>query len=101
MNADLLLQVVEQMEKDLALSGNPHTFLSTDAIGLIQELAAVAHKLENSGQLPNLLYRIDLRQDDWSPGSQEQLAKLLWDRVTQKVWFRIHWSGEGRNATIE
>ena len=84
----LLQEIVAQMEKDIALSGEQYTFEAEDIPGLIMELAQLCRRFDKGAQLENLLYRVDLKPKFGSIPDYEVLANKLWDRSFQKVWFR-------------
>jgi hypothetical protein len=87
-NAELLKEVIAQMEKDLAMSAMRHDFHAQNADQLIQELSSVLNKQDRVQGLSNLLYRIDLPESQHAFNSYEELALALWNRVSQKVWLR-------------
>lgn len=81
-------EVVIQMEKDLALSGQQYAFLALNAQELQHELVKILLDLSNRGQLNNLLYRVDLNPNLISDNSLVELAKLIWNKELKKVLFR-------------
>ncbi len=100
LNEELLKDVILQMEKDLAMTAIDHRFESQTPDHLVKSLADVVAKADRNNRLADLLYRVDVNyQFDQIP-NYEELALLLWNRVTQKVWFRRLYS-KGDTTNIQ
>ncbi len=89
-NEILINEIVAQMEKELQMCGEQHTFQTASPIALIQELASFFIELKSTQRLSNIVYRIDINLKAKGVGlhETERVAELAWDRVFQKVWFR-------------
>lgn len=87
-NEELLNEVVAQMEKDLAMTAIRHEFLNSEPIQLINSLAKVVSNADRDHRLADLLYRVDLKYEFKQKPDYMDLSEKLWNRVTQKVWFR-------------
>jgi hypothetical protein len=88
--------VVAQMEKEIQMSGEQYSFVSDRPVQLINELAAFLQQIDRGTRIENLLYRIDIspaKKDEKLP-YYEGLAILAWNRVFQKVWFRLNFKTE-------
>jgi hypothetical protein len=85
-----LEDVVLQMEKDIQSAGSGFTFKSREANALIIELSKAIVEIDRLGRLPNLLYRIDVKESniDQKSNYYEAVSSLCWNRVFQKVWLR-------------
>ena len=99
MNAELLKEVVSQMEKDLALSGLNHEFVANDPGSLMRDMAQLVKTFDHHHNLANLLYRVDLKYDLTGIPDYSDLAERLWDRVLKKVWTRKLLSKSELNQT--
>lgn len=87
-----LLEVIEQVEKDLQMSGNAYQFHETTPLSLIQELSSVLEKVEQQNKLSGLIYRIDINMDQLKTENfYQDLSQTIWNRCFQKVWFRKNW----------
>ena len=80
--------MVEQMEKDLALSGLQYQFTKMAAADLVKELSIVLDERDKHGQLSNVLYRVDINPSSLKDFSYPGLAELIWNRELKKVMFR-------------
>ena len=83
-------EVITQMEKEIQMSGEQHTFESVQAEPLVKELSTFLKQIDTGTRVDNLFYRIDLnpaKKDNNLP-YYEALAILAWNRVFKKVWFR-------------
>ena len=85
-----LIDVVNQLEKDIQSSGESYSFKSVQPDELIDELASFLGKIDRGSRLSNLLYRIDVNITKMQVNDSYYLAlsKMIWNRVFQKVWFR-------------
>ncbi len=83
-------EVIIQMEKELQMSGEQHTFMADLPESLIAELAALLTKIDRGTRVQNLFYRIDINpaKANSKMPHYEGLAAFAWNRVFQKVWFR-------------
>lgn len=86
-NDEILRSTVEQMEKDMALSGSRYTFESSSSEDLVAEMAEFIKKHEHTIIWPNLLYRIDISpaSDLISQNDYQKISIVLWNRVLKKV----------------
>jgi len=87
-----LEQVIAQMEKELAMSGEEHIFASKNPSSLIRELSTVLKKIDKGTRITNLFYRIDVNpiKANAELPYYDGLSALAWNRVFQKVWFRTN-----------
>ena len=87
-----LQSVVAQMEKDLAMAGYTHAFEIHETHALLHELSKVLEDIDRAGILSNVLYRIDVKEEQLKTVNSyyEALSKACWNRAFQKVWFRNH-----------
>lgn len=99
MNAELLKEVVSQMEKDLALSGLNHEFVANEPEALMRDMTQLVRTFDHHHNLANLLYRVDLNYDLSGIPDYSDLAERLWDRVLKKVWTRKLLSDRELNQT--
>lgn len=76
------------MEKDLAMTAIHHEFLHMEPEQLVRSLTEVVSKADRGHRLADLLYRVDLKYTFDQAPNYRDLAEQLWNRVTQKVWFR-------------
>lgn len=85
-----LIDVINQLEKDIQSSGEYYSFSSDNAASLIAELAHFLQKIDSGKRILNLLYRIDVNANkiDANDHYYLSLSKAIWNRVFQKVWFR-------------
>ncbi len=85
-----LQDVVDQMQKDILMAGTSYDFQSNSALGLIAELKRELQNIDQMGLLTNLIYRIDIDESKLGTTANyfEDLSKLCWNRVFQKVWLR-------------
>lgn len=91
---DLLEKVRTQMEKEIEMSRGYLLFKGHSADVLVQELATFIQGINSSSNIQNLLYRVDVNTKKISTDLpyHVSISKALWDRVFQKVWFRIQFS---------
>lgn len=84
-----LLEVITQLERDMAMSGNAYQFKNTQASLLITELAEELDRIDRRGQLNGLVYRVDINMNKVDHKQfHHSLSILIWNRCLQKVWFR-------------
>jgi hypothetical protein len=93
-----LTDVIAQMEKEIQMSGEQYAFSSKEPTLLICEMAFYLKSIDTGARVANLFYRIDI--DPTSKNVKlpyyEALAKLAWNRVFQKVWFRKNFKTENK-----
>ena len=83
-------EVIAQMEKEIQMSGEQHTFECNQPGSLVTELSALLKQIDKGARIDNLFYRIDVnpaKKDNKLP-YYDALALLAWNRVFKKVWFR-------------
>jgi hypothetical protein len=87
-----LEEVIAQMEKELAMSGEEHIFASKNPSMLVLELSKVLKHIDKGTRITNLFYRIDVNPSkvNMQLSYYDGLATLAWNRVFQKVWFRTN-----------
>ncbi|NNJ55191.1 MAG: hypothetical protein HKP14_03635 [Bacteroidia bacterium] len=85
-----LIDVVNQLEKDIQSSGERYEFTSETPENLISELSDYLKKVDKGTRLSNLLYRIDVNTAYMDPKQPYyvSLSRVIWNRIFQKVWFR-------------
>lgn len=96
-NVDLIGLLKEQVERDLMKIGI-QLELSTQHRNWFSELSDILRKLEQTGQLNQFLYTVDL-PENWSKEIQstndpfQELAEAVLQREWQKVYLRKMYSG--------
>ncbi len=99
--ADYLEIVTQQMEKDLALSGLTYNLSSCDPENLIKELAELLKHTDMS-TTKNILYGVDVVTDILgSEKNYDLISEKLWNRVLQKVWFRLNCTASSNTVKTE
>lgn len=99
--ADYLEIVTQQMEKDLALSGLTYSLSSNNPENLIKELAELLKHTDMS-TTKNILYRVDVVTDILgSEKNYDLISEKLWNRVLQKVWFRLNYTASSNTVKTE
>lgn len=94
-NREVVKQVIEQLNKDLTLSGNDLQIkLNASPKQLIENLSAfVAHSLNSSPEnLSNFLYRADIPESKIAQilqGSVEEIPQKVTLLILQKEWTKV------------
>lgn len=93
---ELIRLLKEQVERDLMKTGEQQE-LSLQLSNWFEELGEILHKLEQTGQLDQFLYTVDL-PENWSKEIRstlnpfEELAEAVLQREWQKVYLRKMYS---------
>lgn len=89
-----LNELILQLEKDLQMSGHAYQFKATHPNELIGELTKELKRIDQSGRLDSLFYRIDLDPNKLEIGvhEYEKLSMAIWKRTFQKVWTRKNYN---------
>ena len=84
---ELLRDVIAQMEKDISLSGDSYSFISTTARDLIREMEAF---IGTTKRLSNLMYSADITftQPPEHQDLNHHISVQIWNRILQKVLIR-------------
>lgn len=94
-NREVVKQIIEQLNKDLTLSGNDFQInLNASPKQLIEDLSVfVAHVLNTSPEnLSNFLYRADIAESKIAQiiqGSVEEIPQKVTFLILQKEWTKV------------
>ncbi len=85
-----LTEVINQLEKDLQMSGNAYSFQAESPQDLIGEFSIELKHIDSRNGLNSLIYRVDVKPERAAGGADfyESLSILIWTRSLQKVWLR-------------